>query len=149
MAQKEFLGALADACRAKGIHTAIETSMLIYDEDILKKMDLIMADVKVWDSAEHEKYTNVPNNKIIEHLRKADSLGIPMILRTPVVPGVLQDIPRISAFAAELKNVRQYELLPYHPLGDSKRAAMGLEPAPFVQPSKEQMKELNTYAFLR
>ena len=34
--QPEFLNALVDACRAEGIHTAIETSMAVYHPEILQ-----------------------------------------------------------------------------------------------------------------
>lgn len=149
MMQPEFLAEAADACRAAGIGTAIETSMLRFDEAILRRMDWIMADLKIWDSDMHRAYTGVPNEKIKENLRRADALGIPMILRTPVIPEIDQGIPQIAAFAAALRSVRQYELLPYHPLGDAKRAAMGQPPAPFTVPAKEKMKEWNRYAFLR
>ena len=61
-----------------------------------------------------------------------------------------EETEQIAAdFAAGLHSVRQYELLPYHPLGDAKRAAMGQPPAPFTVPPKDIMKEWNTYAFLR
>ena len=43
----------------------------------------------------------------------------------------------------------QYEFLPYHPLGNEKRAAMGWENDGFSVPSKEYMKELEKYAFIR
>ena len=46
LAQKEFLSALIDACREKHIHCAVETSLIYYDEDIFKKLDLVMADLK-------------------------------------------------------------------------------------------------------
>ena len=75
-----------------------------------------------------------------------------MIIRTPVIPGVNEDvgtIAAISSFAADLRNVYQYELLPYHPLGNSKRIALGLKEAEFEVPSRKKMEELNQYAFLR
>jgi hypothetical protein len=39
--------------------------------------------------------------------------------------------------------------LPYHPLGESKRAALGLEKQGFTVPKKEFMKELEKYVFIR
>ena len=149
MMQPAFLAEAADACRAAGIRTAIETSMLRFDAEILRRMDWIMADLKIWDSDTHRQYTGVPNEVIKENLRRADALGIPMVIRTPVIPEIDQGIPQIAEFAAGLRSVRQYELLPYHPLGDAKRAAMGQPPAPFTVPPKDIMKEWNTYAFLR
>ena len=46
-------------------------------------------------------------------------------------------------------NVVEYELLPYHPIGNSKRIALGLEPDGFTVPSKEFLKEKNRYVFVR
>ncbi len=149
MAQKEFVTALADACRAEGIHTAIETSMIFYDEAVLSQMDLIMADLKIWDCGLHRRYTGVDNEVIKENLQKADDLGVPIVLRTPVIPEISQQIPEIAAFARGLQNVYRYELLPYHPLGDIKRLALNQELPTFTTPTKEMMKEWNQYAFLR
>lgn len=148
-AQKQFLAEIADACHGAGIRTAVETSMLLFDEAVLRKMDLIMADLKIWDDALHRQYTGVSNQAIKEHLKKADALGIPMILRTPVIPQIDQGIPCIAEFVRSLKNARQYELLPYHPLGDTKRQALGQDAPPFTVPTLEFMKEVNRYAFLR
>ena len=41
LAQREFLSALIDGCKAEGIHTAIETSLIYYDAEIFKKLDLV------------------------------------------------------------------------------------------------------------
>lgn len=149
LAQKAFLIRMADACHAHNIHTAIETSMIYYEEEALRKMDLIMADLKIWDNAIHRDYTGVPNTGIIDHLKKADELGIPIILRTPVIPGMEQGIPEIADFARSLKQICQYELLPYHPLGNTKRKALSMGELDFKVPSKEQMEEVNQYAFIR
>ena len=149
MAQKAFLSELVDACRAEGLHTAIETSMAVFDEAVLSKMDLIMADLKIWDSELHREYTGWGNEQIKENLKKANALGIPILLRTPVIPGINQEIEKIAVFAQSLCNVYCYELLPYHPLGQSKRKALGLPEVSFRIPTKEEMKEWNQYAFLR
>ena len=147
--QRGFLIKLLDACRQKGIHTAVETSLCIYDEEVFRRLDLIMADLKIWDSARHRQYTGIPNEQIKENFKRINALGLPIIARTPVIPGIEQNIPEIAAFLKGLDNVRRYELLPYHPLGEEKRAALGLEPLSLEIPSKELMKELNQYVFLR
>lgn len=148
-AQKEFLNEITDKCIQKGINTAVETSFIYYDEQILKKMQVIMADFKIWDDDLHKKYTGVSNKTIKENFIKANSLGIPIIARTPVIPGIDQDIKSISEFLYGLKNVIQYELLPYHPLGTSKRMALNLPPDGFSVPQKSFMKEFDKYVFIR
>ena len=149
--QPEFLNELVDACRAEGIHTAIETSMAVYHPEILQKLDLIMADVKLWDDRLHQQYVGVSNRPILEHIRRADGLGVPILIRTPVIPGVndtQEEITAIRDFARSLQNVVGYELLPYHPFGEDKWQALGQEPVRFSVPTTEQMQALRACAVL-
>ena len=149
LAQRDALSECIDECKKLGIRCAVETSLIYYDEEIFKKLDLVMADLKIWDSATHKKYTGVPNERIIENFKKVNSLGVPVIARTPVIPGVEQGIPQISAFLKTLENVKCYELLPYHPLGKSKRQALNMAEDEFSVPSAEFMEELKQYAYIR
>lgn len=149
LAQREFLGALMDACKEQGVHCAIETSLIYFDAEILGKADLVMADLKIWDDELHKKHTGVSNGKIKEHFVRLNELGIPIIARTPVIPEIMQEIDKISEFLQNLSNVEKYELLPYHPLGGAKREALGIEADGFTIPSKEYMKELEKYVFIR
>ena len=147
--QRDFLSALIDRCKEERIHCAIETSLIYFDAEILKKVDLVMADLKIWDNELHKKYTGVGNEKIKENFAQVNKLGIPIIARTPVIPEITQGIDCISEFLRELDNVEQYELLPYHPLGGAKREALGIETDGFSIPSAELMKELKKYVFIR
>ncbi len=149
MAQPEFLGEIIDACKAEGIHCAVETSLAIWNEAIFSKLDLVMADLKIWDDDLHRQYTGLGNERIKENFRKLNELGVPIIARTPVIPEIDQGIPEISQFLRSLGNVTQYELLPYHPLGNGKRQALGQQEDGFSIPTPEQMKELEAYVFLR
>ena len=149
LAQREFLCALIDACKKQGIHCAIETSLIYFDAEIFGKADLVMADLKIWDNELHQTYTGVSNEKIKEHFVRLNELGIPIIARTPVIPEIMQEIDKISEFLQNLSNVEKYELLPYHPLGGAKREALGIEADGFTIPSKEYMKELEKYVFIR
>ena len=142
LAQKEFLNECIDRCKENGISCAVETSMIYFDEEIFKKLDFVMADLKIWDSSLHKKYTGVGNEKIIENLKKLNALGIPIIARTPIIPEINQQTDKISDFLKKLENVVKYELLPYHPLGNSKRHALGIMDDGFSVPNKEYMKEL-------
>lgn len=149
LAQKDFLLSAINACKAEGISCAVETSLIYYDEIVFCKLDFCMADLKIWDEEIHRKYTGVSNVEIKANLEKLNRLGMPIIVRTPVIPGIEQGIPEISAFVSRLSNVKKYELLPYHPLGVSKAEALGIQQEKFEIPSKEFMKELEKYAFIR
>ena len=142
MAQKEFLSDIITLCRQNGIGCDIETSLIYFDEEIFKRLDTVMADLKIWDSDIHRKYTGVPNEVIKENFKRLNSVGVPIIARTPVIPGIEQGIDKISAFLKTLDNVKRYELLPYHPLGVSKQAALGIKTQRFDIPDKDYMSGL-------
>lgn len=149
LAQREFLSALIDACKEQGIHCAIETSLIYFDAEIFGKVDLVMADLKIWDDKIHKTYTGVGNEKIKEHFCKLNKMGVSIIARTPIIPEIMQEIDKISEFLQKLNKVEKYELLPYHPLGEAKREALGIEVDGFSIPSRENMKELEKYVFIR
>lgn len=149
LAQRDFLSQCIKKCREKKINCAVETSLFIYDEEILESLDFVMADLKIWDSAIHKKFTGVPNEKIKENFIRLNRLGIPIIARTPVIPEIEQGIEQISAFLKNLENVIRYELLPYHPLGLTKSDALGLNADSYTVPTPEFMKELSKYAYIR
>lgn len=149
MAQKEFLNEIIDKCTGEKISCAIETSLIYFDTETFKKLDFIMADLKIWDDDLHKKYTGVSNKKIKENLEKLNELNIPIIVRTPVIPGIEQGFDKISGFLKTLANVEKYELLPYHPLGLKKAEALGINQKEFEVPKEEYMKEITKYAFIR
>lgn len=124
-AQAEFLSEVIDLCKKEGINCGVETSLIYMDEEIFKKLDIVMADLKIWDSEIHKKHTGVPNEKIIENFKTLNTFGVPIIMRTPVIPGIDQEIDKIGEFAKGLCNVIEHELLEYHPLGEDKRKALG------------------------
>lgn len=124
--QAEFAHSLLENCKSQGIHTAIESNLLVSWEKItsvLEFTDLLMFDIKHINSNQHQKWTGARNETILENARKVVKLGIPLIVRTPIIPGVNDDvesIAEISQFVSQLPNLLYYELLPYNPLAESK-----------------------------
>ncbi|MGN0564119.1 MAG: radical SAM protein [Candidatus Heritagella sp.] len=138
-------------CKKEGIHTAIETSLFPFDPDLLGSLDLVMADFKIWDDDRHRKYTGVSNRRIKENFQKLDRLNVPFLVRTPLIPGITdtpENIGSIRDFIRGFQNLLGYELLPYNPLGDTKRRALGQEPVSFGQKARDP-KELERYADLQ
>lgn len=129
--QKDFAESIVDACRERGIGVAVETNLLHrfeYIESVLRKLDFVMFDIKLMDSQMHRTYTGTDNQLVFENAKKLDELGIPMIVRTPLIPGVTdtdENLLSIAAFTSSLNNCRLYELLNFNPLGDSKYTALG------------------------
>ncbi len=152
MLYPDFVLELAKKCRENSIGTAIETSMIYFRPDIFEYIDYIMCDIKIFNSEIHKKYVGVENGTILENIKRADALGKPILVRTPIIPGVNdtpENIRDTAEFVSHLKNAVGYELLPYHPLGEAKRKALGLESSRFDIPSKEKMKELKRYAYIQ
>lgn len=138
-------------CKKHNIKTAIETSLYIYNEEILKSVDYIMVDFKIFDDVKHKKYTGVSNDIIKNHFLLLDTLNKPFIVRTPIIPGIndsSDEILKIKSFIKTLKNLITYELLPYHPLGVSKQIALGIKTQSFEVPTKQLMEDLKRYAKL-
>ena len=147
--QADFALALTEACHRHGIGVAMETSMAVYRPDLLAQMNLIIADVKLWDDTRHKEYTGVGNAAILEHIRQADALGVPILVRTPIIPTVndtVEEVTAIRDFVHTLKHAVGYELLPYHPYGLDKAQALGLEMPRFPIPTAEQMDALRAVA---
>ena len=145
-----FVSELADACHEKEIKIACETNMALPWQKIvgmLKKMDLIMCDIKHVDSPTHKRYTGMDNQIIFNNVGRASLLGIPMIVRTPLIPGVTNDITnlkQIAEFLSKLNNIECYELLNFNPLGSSKRVAMAADD-PFEDARPYPMKALEEF----
>ncbi|NLD73956.1 MAG: glycyl-radical enzyme activating protein, partial [Chloroflexi bacterium] len=131
--QPEFSRAILARCRAEGLHTAIETAAHYPWErlgEILPLVDLVMLDIKLLDSARHREATGVPNERILENARRLGRQPQPLIVRTPIVPGVNdtpEDVAAIAAFAATLPNLLYYELLPFHGMAAGKYDSLAID----------------------
>jgi pyruvate formate lyase activating enzyme len=150
LAQPGFLLACLEACRAEGLHTALDTCGQAPQDLLLRAAalsDLVLYDLKLTDSRAHERHTGVPSGPILENLRALAALQGNVWLRIPVVPGLNDDEENAAAAAAlasDLPGVRKVCLLPYHRLGAEK--ALRLEapapPATICTPSPETLSRL-------
>lgn len=146
--QSEFADALIDACREEKIPVAVETNLNWQFESarpILEKLDLIMFDVKIFDSVEHKRWTGVENAELLDNARRLDTLDRPLIARTPLIPGATdsaENIRAIAGFLRNFRNLRCYELLNFNPLGESKYRALE-EKNPFVSARPLKPEALN------
>ena len=130
LCQAEFALEITRACQAHGIPVALETNLSQPWEKagaLLEQVDLVMADLKLMDEAAHRKHTGISNAQVLENLRR---LRKPLILRTPLIPGVTateENLVAIGNFAASLPTLQYYELLNFNPLGSSKYDSLAKE----------------------
>lgn len=151
LCQAEFAREVLTILRRNNIHTAIETNLSLPWEvalPVLKATDLVMADLKALDDERHRRATGLSNRPILANLARLAGMGLPLILRTPIIPGFNDEEAEIAGIAAwarrNLPTMQYYELLPYHPLGQSKYAMLGETclPMPLTPPSREVMRSL-------
>lgn len=134
MQQFDFSLQLLKSARESGLHNCIETSGCSSWERyaaIAPFVDIFLYDVKETDPLLHRQYTGVSNELLLENLFKLDQAGARTMLRCPVIPGLndrLEHFQAIAGIANRMKNVVEINLLPYHPLGNSKNQRLGKEP---------------------
>ena len=130
--QPVLLEALLNECRARRIHSAIETCGVAPREVVMRigaLADLILYDIKIVDAARHRKYTGAGNRNILGNLEALVAAGRRVVVRMPVIPGVndsSQDIRAACDYLAGLA-VERVEFLPYHPTGTEKYRRLGRE----------------------
>mgnify|MGYP002546152244 CR=1 FL=1 len=141
----------AKRCHEGGIHVMLESCGHANYEmfaPALPYIDAMYFDVKHIDPEIHRQLTGADNRLILENLHKIAAFGVPIIVRTPVIPGYNDSDENIMGIAEMLRSigrVESYELLAYHKLGESKYHALG-RTYPVAEgtepPSLERMREL-------
>ncbi len=127
--------ALLRGAHERGLNTAVETCGFFSSElleELVPVTDLFLWDFKDSDPERHRQNTGVSPEPILENLRRADALGAAVRLRCILIQGVNYtgpDCAHIQAIAhlrGELRGCVGVDLLPYHPMGDSKCRRLGI-----------------------
>jgi pyruvate formate lyase activating enzyme len=157
----DFAREILEESKREGLHTAIETcgeyawgSL----DALLPFTDLVLMDIKHLDGERHRAATGGANDQILANARRLAATGRPLVIRTPVVPGVNDtedDVGRIASFVRELSDLHRasggaggegvrYELLTFHRLASGKYASLGMEysAATLEPPTRERMSVL-------
>ena len=147
--QLEFVVELLSRCAGEDLHRALDTCGNVpwgHFEAVLPYVDLILFDLKLVGSENHEQYTGVGNELIIENLQKLAEQRVDMEIRVPVIPGINdgENIDATAALVASLPRAIPVRLLRYHRLAGGKYKRLGLpDTMPQVDaPSGEHMQEL-------
>jgi pyruvate formate lyase activating enzyme len=128
--QIDFLIELLKKLKNHDIHTAVDTSGIIYDKDnlelkakfdeLIKYVDLFLLDIKHIDNEEHIKLTGKPNKNVLDFAKYLSDNNKHMWIRHVLVPSItLNDeyLKRTKEFIDTLNNVDKIEVLPYHTMG--------------------------------
>ncbi|MBQ8540695.1 MAG: glycyl-radical enzyme activating protein [Clostridia bacterium] len=145
----EMLTRLLKFCKARRIHTAVDTSGFAAWEvfqKILPYTDLFLYDIKAFSSSLHKEITGVENTLIWENLEKLSKIGANVNLRLPVIEGCngdLADIEETARCSAEF-GIKKVNILPYHDMGKYKYTKLGrdYDSNSMSTPSDEKLEEI-------
>ena len=137
LVQIDFVTELFKKARELEIHTALDTSGLLFNrvntekiDELLKYTSLVMLDIKHIDDEEHKKLTMHSNKAILDFAKYLSEKNIPTWIRHVVVPGITykeEFLTRLGEFLAGLKNIKALDVLPYHDMAVPKYENLGLK----------------------
>ena len=130
--QHRFVVKLFKAAKKMGIHTALDTNGYYGErltDDDLDAIDLVLLDIKTWDSERHRRLTGMDNAPTLEFARRLAARKRKIWLRYVLVPELTDDpadIKQTAAFVAGLGNVERVDVLPFHQMGQYKWEKLGI-----------------------
>lgn len=150
--QAEFIEQLFVKCHEEGIHTAVDTSGFMFNEQIkatLAVTDLVLLDVKHIVPHKYKALTGQPLEPTLEFLDYLQSIDKPTWIRYVLIPGYTDDEADLEAWSQKIatySNVERVDLLAFHQMGQSKWEQMGLkyELSAIEPPSAEEIVRAET-----
>lgn len=131
--QHGFVEELFRRCKEEGIHTALDTSgyvMVPRLNNIMEYTDLVLLDIKSFDSKKYKALTGVSITPTLEFAKFLSEINKPAWIRYVLVPGLTDDfneIEELAAFLSKLENIEKVEILPFHKMGEYKWEELGYE----------------------
>ncbi|MFH2007684.1 MAG: glycyl-radical enzyme activating protein [bacterium] len=137
--QVRFAEVFQQRCRDQGLHVAVDTCGQCAEAVLLrlvKHADLVLYDLKTVDSAEHERLTGQPNDRILANLQalrahmRRSALPAELWIRTPLVPGDTATAENVRAIGEYLTRtldgvVARWELCTFNNLCEDKYRRLG------------------------
>ena len=137
LAQTDFVTELFKQAKLKKIHTALDTSGVLFNkentkkiDELLKYTDLVMLDIKHINDIEHKKLTGFSNKNILDFAIYLSEKQIPIWIRHVVVPTITDKeeyLNELGKFLARLKTLKALDVLPYHNMAIPKYENLGIE----------------------
>lgn len=132
LAQAPFVKDVLRACKAHGLHTALDTSGYLgakADEELLSLTDLVLLDIKAGLPDVYKKTAGVALQPTLDFAARLAAIGKPVWVRFVLVPGLTDGPDNVEAVArivSGLPNVTRTDILPFHKMGEYKWAEMGM-----------------------
>lgn len=147
--QARFVAEVID--RLCGLHVLLDTCGYAEEEEfrlVAEKCQLLHYDLKLIDAEAHRRYTGADNAPILSNLRCLGEMGVPFVVRVPLVPGVTDTDANLSAIALTVCGIPglvRVDLLPYNRAAGGKYAALGMAFRPGFDESAEVNANLEPF----
>lgn len=135
--QLDFVTELFKQAKEKNIHTALDTSGILFNrkntekiDKLLKYTDLVLLDIKHIDDNEHKKLTGMSNVNILDFAKYLSEKNMPVWIRHVVVPQITYNekyLKELGEFLSTLKNIKALDILPYHNMAIPKYENLGID----------------------
>jgi pyruvate formate lyase activating enzyme len=141
--QARFVTEVID--RLRDLHVLLDTSGYGSEEDfrlLARRSDLLYYDLKLIDNEAHRRYCGEDNAPILRNLGVLSELGVPFVIRVPLVPGVTDTDDNLAAISRTVKGLPglvRVDLLPYNKAAGGKYRAAGME----FKPDYDESRALN------
>jgi pyruvate formate lyase activating enzyme len=109
---------------------------------VAAKCQLVYYDVKLIDATAHRRFTGVGNSLILSNLTCLGEMGVPFVIRVPLIPGVTNTEANLSAIALAVRAIPGLvgvDLLPYNRAAGGKYAALRMT----FRPGFDEAAEVN------
>ena len=149
--QAPFFTELFEKLKIAGIHTALDTSGCVWNDDVaalLNVTDLVLLDHKYPTEEGYRENVRGSLSATERFLEELQSRGIPVWFRRVIIPGKTDSEASVKSLAAAAEShsvVKKIELLPFRNLCKEKYDALGI-PFPLADcplPTEETMRALN------
>lgn len=155
LVQIDFVIELFKKFKENNIHTALDTSGILFDKsnkellnkyyELIKYTDLFLLDIKHIDNNKHIELTGKSNKNVLDFARFLSDNNKDMWIRHVLVPGItLNDeyLNKTKEFIDTLNTVKKIEVLPYHTMGIVKYQNLGIEYKlkDVLPPTKEEVR---------
>lgn len=124
---------LLERCHAEGVGTALETTLAVPlhldTSRLAKACDTFLVDFKIADRHRSLEVTRLDPDVRDANLRALLGHRAQVIARMPIIPGYTdgEDNVRANAERAVSLGISRADILPFHQLGASKYASLGME----------------------
>jgi pyruvate formate lyase activating enzyme len=130
--QPDFTKEILKECRKRNIHTAVETCLFCEREiieGISDFVDLFIVDLKIFDRAQHIRYTGKSNDIIRENIRYLAESGKNILVRIPMITGITdteENKNECKKFVHDIDSRIPVEYIDYNPLAENNYKRLGI-----------------------